>query len=64
MEYGRGALLKDGWGIAARLQLTLTYTGLLCPIAVEIALSTSSCASSKDCITTFFTHAHHEMNPR
>ena len=51
-EYGRGADLKDGCGREGKLQLMLMYTGLLCEIAVEIARSISSCASSKLWITT------------
>lgn len=41
-----GSLLKVGWVIPAKLQLTLIYTGLLSLKAVEMALSISSCASS------------------
>ena len=46
-ENGTGSLLKVGWGIAGKLQLTLIYTGLLSFNAVDIAVSTSSCASSR-----------------
>lgn len=46
-------MLKVGCGIAARLQLTLIYTGLLSFSAVDIAVSICSCASSKLFTTAF-----------
>ena len=46
-KYGTGSLAKVGWGIPGRVQLMLIYAGLLSFKAVEIAVSISSCASSK-----------------
>lgn len=61
--YGTGGTLKDGCGSDDKLQLTLMYTGLLTAIAVEMALSTISCASSRFCITYWFcTHQPFHMS--
>ena len=54
-----GDALKEGCGSEGKLQLTLRYTGLLRLMAVEIAMSRSSCASSKFCITNCTFEKHH-----